>query len=573
MRVYVCGPTVYGPHPRRQRPPVRGLLGAQAIPRAAGPAGPAGLATSPTSTTRSTTRPAPRGCRAPSWRSATRAAYVEDTDRLGLGRPDAEPTVTETMPEIVALIADLIERADWPTRRLATSTSASARFPGYGRLSGRRLDEMVSSEPGEGKEHPLDFALWKGHKPDEDAWWESPWGPGRPGWHIECSAMAEALLGTGVRGPRRRHRPGLPPPRERDRPDRGRPRRAARAHLDAQRDARAGRRQDEQERRQHRPAGRGARPLAARGRAGLLPDQPLPLQAAVHRRAHGRGRRPWSSGCATASARSTRASPRPGTGTDPAPGRGPSSSRAPASSPPSRTTSARPRPSPRCSTLVRAGNAAVAGERPGRRPAPRGPAGAGRAPRRAGPGLGGRGRRPGRRAGRGHGPAGRPRGRARGARLRPRGRAPDRDRRRSAGSCATRRRGRRSTRREPHPAAEVVYGRNPVRELIAAGRRPVREVWALPELAAEPWLGPARAAAAHPGRAGPGLRQRRPPGRRGASAGPIPTPSPAAVLAAPAPVVCLDGAQDPRNLGAVARVADGGGRGRAGHPASGGAPG
>ena len=71
------------------------------------------------------------------------------------------------------------------------------RFPGYGRLSGRRLDEMEPQEPGPGKESPLDFALWKGRKPDEDTWWESPWGPGRPGWHIECSAMAEATLGHG----------------------------------------------------------------------------------------------------------------------------------------------------------------------------------------------------------------------------------------------------------------------------------------------------------------------------------------------------------------------------------------
>ena len=122
-------------------------------------------------------------------------AYVEDTDRLGLGRPDAEPTVTGTMPEIIALIGDLVDRD------LAYAASGDVyfrvgSFPGYGRLSGRRLDEMVATEPGEGKEDPLDFALWKGRKPDEDAWWESPWGPGRPGWHIECSAMSESLLGS-----------------------------------------------------------------------------------------------------------------------------------------------------------------------------------------------------------------------------------------------------------------------------------------------------------------------------------------------------------------------------------------
>ena len=120
-------------------------------------------------------------------------AYMADTDRLGLGRPDAEPQVTTSMPEIIALIERLVERG------LAYPSAGDVyyrvkRFPGYGKLSGRRLDEMVAAEPGQ-KEDPLDFALWKGRKPEEDAWWESPWGPGRPGWHIECSAMAEATLG------------------------------------------------------------------------------------------------------------------------------------------------------------------------------------------------------------------------------------------------------------------------------------------------------------------------------------------------------------------------------------------
>jgi cysteinyl-tRNA synthetase len=123
-------------------------------------------------------------------------AYVEDTDRLGLGRPDAEPTVTETMPRIIELIDALVER-DLAYPAAGDVYYRVARFPGYGRLSGRRLDEMAPDEPGEGKEDPLDFALWKGRKPDEDTWWESPWGSGRPGWHIECSAMAEALLGLG----------------------------------------------------------------------------------------------------------------------------------------------------------------------------------------------------------------------------------------------------------------------------------------------------------------------------------------------------------------------------------------
>ena len=124
-------------------------------------------------------------------------AYVKDTDRLGLGRPDAEPKVTETMPEIIALISDLVEKG------LAYPAGGDvyyrvARFAGYGKLSGQRIDEMVSGEPGDAKQSPLDFALWKGRKPGEDTWWDSPWGEGRPGWHIECSAMAEKLLGTEI---------------------------------------------------------------------------------------------------------------------------------------------------------------------------------------------------------------------------------------------------------------------------------------------------------------------------------------------------------------------------------------
>ncbi|HSL63980.1 MAG TPA: DALR domain-containing protein [Gaiellaceae bacterium] len=70
-----------------------------------------------------------------------------------------------------------------------------ARFPEYGRLSGARLDEMVAQEPSDLKEDPRDFALWKANKPGEDTAWAAPWGRGRPGWHIECSVMAEELLG------------------------------------------------------------------------------------------------------------------------------------------------------------------------------------------------------------------------------------------------------------------------------------------------------------------------------------------------------------------------------------------
>jgi cysteinyl-tRNA synthetase len=122
--------------------------------------------------------------------------YRDDTDLLGLGRPDAEPLVTECMDEIVALIGDLIARGLAYTAGGDVYFRVRA-FPDYGCLSGRRTDDMTDTDPGERKEDPLDFALWKGRKEGEDASWDSPWGPGRPGWHIECSAMAERELGMG----------------------------------------------------------------------------------------------------------------------------------------------------------------------------------------------------------------------------------------------------------------------------------------------------------------------------------------------------------------------------------------
>jgi cysteinyl-tRNA synthetase len=126
--------------------------------------------------------------------------YVEDTDLLGLGRPDHEPLATETMPEIVALIEELIGR-DLAYEAGGDVYFRVGRVEDYGRLSGRHDDEAATRNPSEEeeqsslKEDPRDFALWKAHKEGEDTWWESPWGNGRPGWHIECSAMAEKHLG------------------------------------------------------------------------------------------------------------------------------------------------------------------------------------------------------------------------------------------------------------------------------------------------------------------------------------------------------------------------------------------
>jgi cysteinyl-tRNA synthetase len=122
------------------------------------------------------------------------AWYLEDVGRFGLDEVDHFPRVTESMDEIVAFIAELVERG------FAYEVEGDVYFrvakqEDYGRLSGQRPDQVEEQEPNARKEDPRDFALWKANKPGEDTWWDSPWGRGRPGWHIECSAMAEKLLG------------------------------------------------------------------------------------------------------------------------------------------------------------------------------------------------------------------------------------------------------------------------------------------------------------------------------------------------------------------------------------------
>jgi cysteinyl-tRNA synthetase len=125
-------------------------------------------------------------------------AYFEDTDRLGVGRPDAEPLATEKIAGIVALISDLVESGH--AYESGGDVYFRVRsFEGYGKLSNRRFEDMDQGEEAGSaslKEDRLDFALWKAHKPGEDTKWDSPWGPGRPAWHIECSVMAEQELGA-----------------------------------------------------------------------------------------------------------------------------------------------------------------------------------------------------------------------------------------------------------------------------------------------------------------------------------------------------------------------------------------
>ncbi|HUO73458.1 MAG TPA: cysteine--tRNA ligase [Solirubrobacteraceae bacterium] len=126
------------------------------------------------------------------------AAYIADTDALGLGRPDHEPLASETLTAIIGLIEELVDVGH--AYAVDGDVYFSVRsYPRYGELSHRKIEDMDQGEGGEGAERkrdPLDFALWKAQKPGEDSAWDSPWGRGRPGWHIECSAMAETLLGV-----------------------------------------------------------------------------------------------------------------------------------------------------------------------------------------------------------------------------------------------------------------------------------------------------------------------------------------------------------------------------------------
>lgn len=123
--------------------------------------------------------------------------YISDTDALGLGRPDYEPRASETIDAIVELIERLIDRGHaYPVNGDVYFSVRS--YPRYGEISHQQVEQMDQGEGVEGAERkrdPLDFALWKAQKSDEDTAWDSPWGLGRPGWHIECSAMAESLLG------------------------------------------------------------------------------------------------------------------------------------------------------------------------------------------------------------------------------------------------------------------------------------------------------------------------------------------------------------------------------------------
>jgi len=124
------------------------------------------------------------------------AGYFEDMDALNIERADIYPLATGEIPKIIEVIEGLIDK-DYAYPAAGSVYFRVRNVPDYGKLAHRSLDSMMAGariEAGEGKEHPMDFALWKASKPGEP-WWESPWGRGRPGWHIECSAMSLKYLG------------------------------------------------------------------------------------------------------------------------------------------------------------------------------------------------------------------------------------------------------------------------------------------------------------------------------------------------------------------------------------------
>ena len=127
------------------------------------------------------------------------ASFHERLDLLGVNLPDVEPRATEHIPEMISLIEDLIRSDHAYAPGNGDVYYRVGSFPAYGQLSKQRPDEMRDTEKAQTgfKESPLDFALWKASKPGEPSW-ESPWGPGRPGWHIECSAMVEKHLPEGA---------------------------------------------------------------------------------------------------------------------------------------------------------------------------------------------------------------------------------------------------------------------------------------------------------------------------------------------------------------------------------------
>src|SRR5438128_4104651 len=195
IRMYFCGPTVYArAHVGNARPFVLGMWLRNWL-RSRGYD--VTLVHNITDINDKIYRAAAGGSSAELAERATRW-YLEDVADLGLGLPDHLPKATESIPQIIGFISELIGR-EYAYDADGDVYFRVSRYPDYGQLSRQCIDEVEGQDeedvPNPRKEDPRDFALWKANKPDEDTWWDSPWGRGRPGWHIECSVMAEELLG------------------------------------------------------------------------------------------------------------------------------------------------------------------------------------------------------------------------------------------------------------------------------------------------------------------------------------------------------------------------------------------
>ncbi len=238
VRMYVCGPTVYDrAHIGNARPVIvfdvlfrllRHLYGAEHVTY---------VRNITDVDDKINARAAERGISIGDLTKTTYEWFKEDVKALGCLEPTHEPRATEYIAPMIKMIEALIATGHaYPAEGHVLFDVSSKRD--YGKLSNRSVDEMIAGarvEVAPYKKNPMDFVLWKPSTPELPGW-DSPWGRGRPGWHVECSAMGEALLGTDLRHPRRRHRSRLPPSRERNRAIRVRARRrAAGESLDAQR--------------------------------------------------------------------------------------------------------------------------------------------------------------------------------------------------------------------------------------------------------------------------------------------------------------------------------------------------
>ena len=308
IRMYFCGPTVYGrAHVGNARPFILGIW-LRSWLRERGYE--VTLVHNITDVNDKIYEAAP-GASAELAERATRW-YLEDTGDLGLGQPDELPKATEHIPQIVRFIEELIER-DFAYAVEGDVYFRVARDPEYGRLSGQRPDQVEEQEPNALKEDPRDFALWKANKPDEDTAWDAPWGRGRPGWHIECSAMAEELLGPEFEI----HGGGLDlvfPHHENELAQSRALGHEFAPDLDAQRDAPVHGREDVEVGRQHRLAARGDRRMGPRDRAAVLHDRRTGRSRWTSPTRRWRRREPGSRRSGTSSTSEPLEQCRPGTG-------------------------------------------------------------------------------------------------------------------------------------------------------------------------------------------------------------------------------------------------------------------